>query len=173
MGTRYKDSRNSKSIEEGAEFVDLVLTYIGHYYSWFPIPTRSLEMQLGYSDTIGGIIEFKLDNRCTETKRLSIEVEERKNNDSPWMPSGIYAPSEPIFYAQGNLKCFWIFKTKALQENDNKNYEINPRTVKKFYISLDIAAKLSFIGPEFTSYFPIHVGQIQELKRKQIGYYNK
>lgn len=86
--------------------------------------------------------EIKLDKRCTETGRLSIEVAEKTNGDLPdWTTSGIYRDDNSWMYVQGNYDVIWGFAKKILKELDDKlgnTYEESPMskpTVRKFYIT--------------------------------------
>ena len=139
---RYPDSRNDRSIQDGLEFQDLVTDrlaqdgiIIQNYCS------KAYQLQKG-ENRQGW--EIKLDNRCTETGRLSIEVAERTALDRPWVPSGIYA-GHSAFYIHGNRERFWLFETSFLQRlHKTARYaekDDNPPTIRTFYLPISDADK--------------------------------
>lgn len=82
-------------------------------------------------------IEVKLDNRCTETGRLSIELAEKtRAEQSIWAASGIFRKDNTVFYVQGNYDIIFFFSKKVLQRYYLKNKpEIHELpTIKKFYL---------------------------------------
>jgi len=92
--------------------------------------------------------EFKLDDRCIDTNRLSIEIAEKSRKEMPnWTPSGIYRNDGTIFYIHGNYTAFWIFFVKHLQFwHKVKKPEITEKfgTIKTFYLPIEIADGLGY-----------------------------
>lgn len=140
MVMRYPDSRNGRSIETGTAFelhvIDL-LTRAGIVIR----RCESLADQLAYGDArddIGIGYEIKLDQRCEDTGRLSIEVAEKTALDRPWVDSGIFSSSNATYYIQGAPRRFWVFRRADLQQwyrvHQPMLIDDNPPTIKKFYI---------------------------------------
>lgn len=87
--------------------------------------------------------EIKLDNRCTETGRLSIEIAEKSRvSNSAWMKSGIYRDDNSWLYVQGNYNVLFVFaknwlvryhQTKKPDEHESHG------TVRKFYLPMSTA----------------------------------
>lgn len=131
---RYPDSKNCNSIQQGLEFQDFVMETLWSEYGLIIQNYTSKKYQLSKGENVQGF-EIKLDNWCTQTHRLSIEVAERTAIDRPWVDSGIYA-GKSIFYIHGNLKCFWLFLTSFLQRlHRTGRYETKTEaTIKAFYL---------------------------------------
>ena len=91
--------------------------------------------------------EIKLDNWCTKTGRLSIEVQERTSMQSIWVDSGIYRNDNTVFYIQGNWTRFFLFSKKTLidyhKTMKNGECEEVPPTIRKFYLPLPEAQDLA------------------------------
>lgn len=88
--------------------------------------------------------EIKLDNRCTDTNRLSIEVAEKKISDKNWNSSGIYSKGNSWLYIHGNYQKIFIFsKNILIMLHQSGKYEeaIAHDTVKKFYLPIEDAQK--------------------------------
>jgi hypothetical protein len=138
MAINYPDSIHIDSLQVGAEFLDFVMLTLqpsGLYIQ----PFTSKKMQYAKGESFQGW-EIKLDKRCTETGRLSIEIAEKTRATNPtWSPSGIYRNDNTWLYIQGNYTCFWIFLKKTLiamhkcgKYQEDESYG----TVKKFYVPL-------------------------------------
>ena len=144
----YPHSKNGRSFEQGMEFQDWAVEQFnkrGIYIQLY----ASKRYQFDRGESVQAI-EIKLDNRCLETGRLSIEVGERTAVGRPWVLSGIYRRDNTIFYAQGNWSRIYLFDRKVLQRYHEREcggrYEESPReapTVRKFYIPLSTADELS------------------------------
>ncbi len=87
--------------------------------------------------------EVKLDNRCIETGRLSIEVEEKSHRDMPvWTASGIRKSDNSWAYIQGNYELIFLFSKKWLiryQDEKRPKVDESHGTVRKFYLPMKIA----------------------------------
>lgn len=146
MQERYPDSKNPYSTKEGLEFQDFIadelftLGIIIQNYS-------SKKYQLTVGENRQGV-EIKLDNRCTETGRMSIEIAE-KSKASNWefVPSGIYRRDNTILYIQGNYNLYAIFSKKfliSLHKKDIYEEHESPRnnpTVRAFFLPLPAVEK--------------------------------
>lgn len=141
----YPDSKNGNSFADGMQFQDFVVEQFNAWGLYIQLYTSKLyQYQRGESVQR---VEIKLDRRCTETGRLSIEVGERTAIDRPWVASGIYRDDNTCMYIQGNHEVLYLFDKKFLirlhQHRDGK-FEESPRekpTVRKFYLTLAHADK--------------------------------
>lgn len=90
-------------------------------------------------------IEVKLDNRCSDTGRLSIEIAERTDQSKHWTPSGIHRRDNTWLYIQGSYDIIFAFSKKVLQRYFLLNKpEINERkTIKTWYLPFRTARTLS------------------------------
>lgn len=143
MATNYPDAKHGDSLEVGAEFLDFVMIQLRRYGLYLqPLTSRKNQYEMG--ESLNGW-EVKLDNRFTETRRLSIEIAEKTRiNNTEWTPSGIYRNDNTWLYIQGNFEYFYLFSKKwlLLLHNTNK-YQVDERhpTVKKFYLPISDADK--------------------------------
>jgi hypothetical protein len=96
MATRYPDSKDQQSDENGREFQDFCcveLARVGIVVQLF----SSRRYQFEQGESVQGV-EIKLDRRCTETGRLSIEIAEKTRADQRnWIASGIYRQDNTAF----------------------------------------------------------------------------
>lgn len=146
---RYPNSKNPNSIKDGMEFQDFVtdqLFNIGIIIQNY----CSTRYQLDYGENKQAV-EIKLDNRCTDTKRLSIEISEKTRVDGDWVKSGIYT-QKSLFYVQGNFNIIFLFSTKFLinLHKTGRYQEKEEATICAFYLPFDDAVKYSIhtIYPE-------------------------
>lgn len=145
--TLYKDSKNIRSFEQGMEFQDFVVEQMNRWGFYIQLhSSRFYQFKRGESVQR---CEIKLDNRCTETGRLSIEVQERTSIQSKWVPSGIYRDDNTVFYIQGNWARLFLFAKKTLidyhQNTFGGEYEEGPATIRKFYLPISEAKDLAII----------------------------
>lgn len=139
----YPDAVRSSVFREGVEFQDFVCLQLaarGLVLQNF----ASKKYQIEHGENVQGA-EIKLDTRCTETGRLSIEVAEKTQAaNTDWVPSGILRGDNSWLYIQGNRDVLFVFARNWLQRYYR---ERNPRvheshgTVRKFYLSLEDAKK--------------------------------
>lgn len=96
-------------------------------------------------------MEIKLDDRYTDTGRLSIEISEKtKASNYEFVPSGIYR-GDSLFYIQGNYKGVFMFFTHVLINlHKTEKYEKNEYTptIRAFFISVEEAK-------QYGLYFPV------------------
>ncbi len=140
---RYPDCKNKNSIQDGLEFQDFVMETLAKQHGIIIQVFGSRKYQFSHGESVQRY-EIKLDRRCTETGRLSIEIAEKTSSEADWVQSGIYAGNS-LFYVQGNYSCFWLFMTKflvKLHKAKNKDYEEKEETtIKAFYLPLKDADK--------------------------------
>lgn len=144
----YPDGKHADSFQVGLEFQDFVCELLSEQ----GIILQNLvskKRQFERGENIQGF-EIKLDLRCTETKRLSIEIAEKAKAGNPvWIASGIYRDDNSWLYIQGNYEVLYVFAKKFLvllhkadQERAQKRFpEHETLTVRAFYLSFDDADK--------------------------------
>jgi len=139
---RYPDSKNRESVDDGIRFQDYVCELLAREHIIIQ-NFSSKKYQLTIGENLQGI-EIKLDNRCIETQRLSIEIAEKTHADkTDWTNSGIYRDDNSWLYIQGNFEIVFIFQKNLLQmlhrTNRYKTGETN--TIRKFYLPFAAARK--------------------------------
>lgn len=157
MGMRYPDSRNRRSIEDGAAFEQYVIERLARSGIILTF-CNDVRRQFLYGDTEEGI-EIKLDARSSETHRLSIEIAERTSLHADWVRSGIFAKHHATRYAQGTEKLFYLFHVDTLRQWYQMNrptvIKDNPPTIAKFYLPIHEAKRIAesmWTGVEDGSY---------------------
>jgi len=140
----YPNSKNANSFADGMEFQDFVVEQFNAWGLYIQLHS-SKRYQFERGESVQRV-EIKLDNRCTETGRLSIEVGERTSINGPWVSSGIYRNDNTCMYIQGNREVIYLFDRKVLvryhQQREQGRWLESPRenpTVRKFYMPFDIA----------------------------------
>ena len=135
---RYDTPLRKDTAEVGEKFE----LYMARLMGWTRCVTK--EDQIGIGDTKEGY-EIKLDARCTDTRRISIEIAENTPRHLKWMPSGIYAANSAIWYVQGNYKIVWVFlREKLIAYFEEKRPLVTfKKTIATFYLSLDQVAEMS------------------------------
>jgi len=120
----------------------LVLQRHGMYLQMF----TSKKLQYMCGESFQGW-EVKLDNRFTETGRLSIEIAEKtRAANASWVPSGIYRDDNTWLYIHGNYEYFFVFMkdflVKLHRSGRYKTDEIP--TLRKFYMPIVDAGKWGY-----------------------------
>lgn len=143
----YPDAKHPNEFERGLEFMDFAISELTRQYGLGITVYSSRLYQYEKGESVQGW-EFKKDEQCTGSGRLSIEVYEKSNKDMPnWTPSGILREDRTIFYVQGNYVRFYIFFKKHLQEYYWKykpELTIKFGTIKTFYLPFDRADKIGY-----------------------------
>ena len=136
MEIKYPDAQQENSYEDGMVFQDFVsdVMFVKMGIALSNYSSRRYQLNKGEN---AQRCEIKLDARCTETGRLSIEVGEKTRNDQnrDWVDSGIMRDN--MFYVQGNYKKFYVFANRHLRSYYKKNDpEVSPKygTIRTFYI---------------------------------------
>jgi hypothetical protein len=147
----YPDAPHQDSLEVGAQFLDFVMEALQKRCVVLQAYT-SKRKQYAAGESLQGW-EVKLDNRFTDTGRLSIEIAEKTRRDAPaWTPSGIYRRDNTWIYIQGNFKYFfWFQKNILIGLHKSGRYEEAEHngTVRKFYLPIVDAEKYGVkISPE-------------------------
>jgi len=142
---KYPDAKQANSFQEGLEYQDFVLEHLAKNYGLVFQTFSSRAYQWGKGEGVQPF-EIKLDNWCTTSRRLSIEIAEKTRADNPnWIPSGIMREDETLFYIHGNKETFWIFFKKHLTyifEHEAPEVFESRGTIRKFYIPIERADKL-------------------------------
>ena len=143
---KYADSIHDDSYQLGLEFQDYVIDELRERFGIMIQAYSSKSYQYERGENPQGW-EIKLDNRCTDSKRLSIEVAEKTKKDdaAPWIPSGICRDDNTLFYIQGNKARFYLFMKKHLcmiHKRESTNVEEKHGTIKTFYISFKLADEI-------------------------------
>jgi len=108
----------------------------------------SKKFQYEVGENIQGI-EIKLDRRSLETKRICIEVAEKRPELTTWMPSGILRNDNTRFYIVGNDSYFYLFSRKLLKQlYHSRKYQLyeHPNqgpTIRNFFLTDNEAEKYS------------------------------
>jgi hypothetical protein len=139
----YHDSPVCDSFEKGLVFQDFVCLELARRNIYVQ-NLASKRFQLEVGENLQGF-EIKLDNLCTKTGRLAIEVAEKSQRSvSSWTPSGIMREDNSILYIQGNYDCFWVFAKnwlrRYLAEKSPEVIEFNG-TIRRFFLDLQTADK--------------------------------
>lgn len=139
---RYPDCPDANSFQSGLEFQDFVCLRLAQEHVILQ-NTGSKLYQLRIGENLQGF-EIKLDRRCTETGRLSIEIAEKSREDMPmWTPSGIYRDDNTWLYIQGNYDVFFVFALNYLRarHKSGRYQEGATDTVRKFYLPMSEAER--------------------------------
>ena len=143
MISTYPDAPYTNPLEVGAKFLDFVMETLNKHQIIFQ-PYTSRQMQYYKGESVQGW-EVKLDNRFTDTGRLSIEIAEKTaRGNSNWIPSGIYRNDNTCGYIQGNYQYFYFFhKDDLINLHKTRRYiedEYNG-TIRKYYLPISDADK--------------------------------
>jgi len=136
----YPDCKDANSFDSGMEFQDFVCCELAKQGIVLQ-NLASKKMQFEVGENLQGF-EIKLDRRCTDTGRLSIEVAEKSHAGMPnYTPSGIYRKDNTWLYIQGNYKRLYIFGVGFLRRlyESGKMGENTQPTIKAFFLPLDKA----------------------------------
>ncbi len=141
----YRDAKSPTSYQDGMEFQDFVCERLArHHVILQNIASRKFQFEVG--ENLQGF-EIKLDRRCLDTGRLSVEVAEKTAADNPvWVPSGIMRDDNSWLYIQGNYQIIFIFAKKLLRDylrKKNPKIDESRGTVRKFYMELPVARHLA------------------------------
>src|SRR5262245_35638613 len=103
----YPDAPYAHTYEAGLDYQDWVrprLACVGLYVQY----NVSRKGQLTDGESSQGV-EIKLDQRCTETGRISIETAEKSRASLPqWTSSGIFADDNHVWYVVGNRQMVFV-----------------------------------------------------------------
>lgn len=134
---KYPNAKSATSFQDGLEFQDFVCTKLAeHGIILQNLSSRKYQYEVG--ENLQGF-EIKMDNRCSETKRLSIEVAEKTRDDPvlPWTPSGICREDNSWLYIQGNRDVLFVFGKNWLQRylsEKKPKTEDKYGTIRTFYL---------------------------------------
>lgn len=153
----YPDSKNGNAFHDGMEFQDWIVHEFGKIGFYIQLHA-SKRYQFDRGESVQRV-EIKLDNRCTDTGRISIEVGERTALDKQWVKSGIYRNDNSIFYVVGNYQRAYLFDKRVLlryhMEKRGGQYEEGPATIRKFYIPFAEADELCIVRVPFSALYGV------------------
>lgn len=134
-------------LDDGARYLEFVRDRLNPHGLTFWVNEDPLFQRKG--ESLQGC-EVKLDRRCTETGRVSVEVEEKSHSDLPlWTPSGIRKQDNSWAYIQGNYDLILVFAKNWLiryLEEKNPPIEESLGTIRKFYLPLEMAKRCSILA---------------------------
>lgn len=142
LDTLYPDAKSRTSFQDGLEFQDFVCQQLARQNIILQ-NTVSKRWQIEVGENLQGF-EIKMDSRCTDTGRLSIEIAEKSRADMPaYTPSGIYRNDNTWLYIQGNYEVLYIFpKTFLVRLFETGKYPVvEMPTIRKFYLPFKEAEK--------------------------------
>ena len=150
----YPDCPDPDSLESGNSFQDKVSRMLfdeSHIIIQY-ITSKNGQYNTGESEQG---IEVKLDRRCTETGRLSIEIAEKSRASLPnWTPSGIYRNDNSWLYIHGNEETIWIFGhtiLRLLHKSGRYKEDEAHGTIKKYYLPISDADRYALKKIEMKS----------------------
>ena len=137
----YPHATVKDSLEKGLAFQDFVCIVLAQRHIVLQnIGSKKFQIEVG--ENLQGF-EIKLDRRCGDTGRLSIEVAEKSSRDVLWWtPSGIMREDNSILYIQGNYDCFWVFGKNWLRrwlEEKSPQVEDFNGTIRRFFLDNEVA----------------------------------
>jgi hypothetical protein len=142
----YPDCKHANPFQMGLEFQDFVCETLAQEGIILQ-NLASKKRQLERGENLQGF-EIKMDARCTDTRRLSIEIAEKSKADNmQWIPSGIYRADNTWLYVQGNYSILFVFAKNwlvRLYESGKFPFDEKPighPTIRTFYLPFDIARK--------------------------------
>jgi len=142
----YPDCIHKDSLEVGAAFQDFVMETLMRQNVVLQFYT-SKERQYNIGESMQGW-EVNLDNRFTDTGRLSIEIAEKTAAaNTIWVPSGIYRNDNTWLYIHGNYEYFFVFLKKILigLHKSGRYEEASIPTLRKFYLPISDANKYAHV----------------------------
>jgi hypothetical protein len=151
------ETQEDKDFQKGQEFQDFCMMQLrdfGIYIQFYG--SRKNQYNIGESCNH---IEVKLDEPCSKTHRLSIEIAERKRREgggfNEWVKSGIYRNDNSIWYLQGNYDYLALFEKRILvqyHKQQKRKYHCEKyfpiddpdlATGRAFYVNFSMAAQIA------------------------------
>jgi hypothetical protein len=146
----YIDAKRPTTFREGIEFQDFVCDQLARRHVILQnLSSKKYQIEVG--ENLQGF-EIKMDSRCSETGRLSIEVAEKsKASISSFTASGIYRNDNAWLYIQGNYDALFVFGTNILMllHKSGKYKEKEEATIRAFYLPFNDARKYSNLFLDF------------------------
>ncbi len=141
----YVDAKSATSYQDGLDYQDFVCARLAKLHIIVQnIASKKFQFDVG--ENLQGF-EIKLDERCADTGRLSIEVAEKSRADRPdWTPSGIMRDDNSWLYIQGNYDIIFIFAKNWLRRwHDKKRPLIEDKhgTIRTFYLDFKVARTMA------------------------------
>lgn len=147
----YPDAKRSTVFAEGIEFQDFVCHQLARRHVILQnLASEKYQFEVG--ENLQGF-EIKLDNRCVEKQRLSIEIAEKSAaSNANFVPSGIYRNDNSWLYIQGNYEIIFVFAKNILKllHKSGRYQEHELPTIQKFYMPFSEAKKYSALCIDFS-----------------------
>ncbi|MCU0811959.1 MAG: hypothetical protein MUE59_13170 [Thiobacillaceae bacterium] len=146
----YPDAKRPSVFADGIEFQDFICSDLAKRHVILQ-NLSSKRYQFDVGENLQGF-EIKLDLRCTETLRLSIEIAEKSKASMPsFTPSGIYRNDNSWLYIQGNPDLYFVFQKSLLVmlHRTGRYQEHELPTIRKFYMPLDQAFKYAALAVDY------------------------
>jgi len=139
---QYPSAKSPNSFRDGMEYQDFVCTTLAqHGIILQNLMSKKYQFEVG--ENLQGF-EIKLDDRCTDTERLSIEIAE-KPFDAGYLEfrdSGIYRSDNSWLYIQGNYQIIFVFaKNWLIRWHKQKKPKVTEKrgTIRTFYLPFSVA----------------------------------
>lgn len=150
----YPDAKHANEFQRGMEFQDFVCAAFAREHIILQ-NLVSKKWQYDVGENLQGF-EIKLDDPCSNSKRLSIEVAEKSRADPElyWTPSGIMRNDNSWLYIQGNRNILFVFDKKWLRRwyhTKRPAVEEKHGTICTFYLPFDVALTCAAKVFEFPS----------------------
>jgi hypothetical protein len=144
----YPDAKSQTALTDGEIYQDFVANELLRRHQIHIDYYRTRHEQYDIGESVQGY-EVKLDQRCTDTGRLSIEIAEKtKAANCLWVPSGIYRKDNTVYYVQGNYIVFYVF-LKSVLVGLHPHYKLTETekygTIRTFYLPLQMAKQSALI----------------------------
>jgi len=149
----YADAPRQTCFADGIEFQDFVCKELAKRNVILQ-NLQSKKYQFAVGENLQGF-EIKLDMRCSDTKRLSIELAEKTRADHDrWTPSGIMRDDNAWLYIQGNYDHLFIFSKKFLRmlwhSRSDKFEWREQKTIQTFFLPFEDAMKYCALHIDLT-----------------------
>lgn len=155
----YPNAKSPSSFQDGLEFQDFVCAQLAARGVVLQnLCSKKYQFEIG--ENLQGF-EIKMDDLCTQTRRLSIEVAEKSRADATlqWTESGIMRNDNSWLYIQGNRHILFVFAKPWLRNYyQARRPEVQEKrgTICTFYLPFEVARKHAAKVLEFET-GPAHV----------------
>lgn len=143
---QYPNAKSATAFQDGLEYQDFVCVQLAKEGIILQnLSSKKYQYEVG--ENLQGF-EIKLDEPCTRTERLSIEVAEKSRDDEhlSWTASGICRNDNSWLYIQGNYEFIFVFpKNLLLRWKEQKQPRIDTKfgTIQTFYLSFSDARRVA------------------------------
>jgi len=141
---KYTTKAAKNTFESGDKFAEFAASKLNPFgITTWTFGSHHQQFAIGEN---GQGVEYKLDNRCTDTNRLSIEIAEKTDaGNLDWIPSGIMRNDNAWLYVQGNYEIIFVFSKKWLRRVYRKVMRDNPSDVQDWPPSPESTVRRFFL----------------------------